>query len=57
MATRSDQDQEAVNLLEEHTVRVKVGDTLRYATPLLHIKNAPLLRAPIEAVMPNMWHT
>lgn len=57
MVTRSRQDQEAVNLLEERTIRVQVGDTLRYATPLLRIKNAPLLRAPVDAVMPILRRT
>ena len=57
MATLSRQDQEAVNLLEESTIRVKDGDTLRYATPLLRIKNAPLLRAPVDIVMPTLRRT
>lgn len=57
MATRSRQDQQAVNLLEERTFQVKNGDTLRYAMPLLRIKNAPPLRAPIDAVMPTLQHT
>lgn len=53
VATRLRQDQEAVNLLEERTVCVKDGETLRYAMPLLRIKNTPLLKAPIDAVMPS----
>lgn len=57
MVMRSRQDQEAVNLLEERTTRIQVGDTLRYATPLLRLKNAPLLRASVDAVMPILRRT
>lgn len=35
VVSRSRQDQEAINLLEEKTVRVEVDGTQRYATPLL----------------------
>lgn len=46
-------DQEAVRVLETRTERVKVGDTFRYATPLLRVKGALPLRADVEAVMPS----
>lgn len=55
LAARSRQDQEAINILEINTVRVKVGDTLQYATmPLPRKKDAPPLRAPMEAVMATL---
>ncbi|KAK7881385.1 hypothetical protein WMY93_029794 [Mugilogobius chulae] len=50
-------DQEAINILETRTERVKVGDTLRYATPLLRLQSAPSLKAPAEAVMPLLRGT
>lgn len=57
LAVRSRQDQEAVKLLQDHTVRVKVGGTERYATPLLRVKNMPLLKATPEAVLPFLRGT
>lgn len=57
LAVRSRQDQEAVNLLQEQTVRVNVSGTARYATPLLRIKNMPALKAPPEAVLPLLRST
>ncbi|KAK0137358.1 hypothetical protein N1851_026443 [Merluccius polli] len=57
LITRSRQDQEAVNILESWTERVQVGDTLRYATPLLRIKEAPRLKTRKEAVMANLCST
>lgn len=50
----SRQDQEAVALLEAKTVRVKVDGVQRYGTPLLRVKNMPQLRAPKEAVLPQL---
>lgn len=44
-------------MLEARTTRVKVGNTLRYATPLLRVKEAPQLRAGAEAVMPMLCST
>ncbi|XP_056890677.1 uncharacterized protein LOC130526787 [Takifugu flavidus] len=55
LVVRSRQDQEAIKTLESGTVRVKVGDTRRYATPLPRKKDAPPLRATMEAVMASLW--
>ncbi|XP_024865045.1 uncharacterized protein LOC119617585 [Kryptolebias marmoratus] len=52
LAVRSRQDQEAVRLLQEQTVRVNVSGVERYATPLLRVKNMPPLKATPEAVLP-----
>ncbi|XP_076847529.1 uncharacterized protein LOC143493189 [Brachyhypopomus gauderio] len=57
LAVRSRQDQEAVRLLQEQTVRVNVNGVERYATPLLRIKNAPLLKATPESVLPLLRST
>lgn len=57
LAVRSRLDQEAIDILETRTERVKVGDTLRYATPLLRVKDAPPLKASYEAVMPILRST
>ncbi|TWW67283.1 hypothetical protein D4764_02G0003240 [Takifugu flavidus] len=54
LVVRSRQDQEAIKTLESGTVRVKVGDTRRYATPLPCKKDAPPLRATMEAVMASL---
>lgn len=45
MSTRSRQDQEAVKILESKTVRVEVDGVKCYATPLLRVKNIPVLKA------------
>ncbi|XP_005167247.1 uncharacterized protein [Danio rerio] len=45
-ATRSKLDQQALELLEQQTVRVNVNGTMRYATPLLRRKDSPCLKAP-----------
>lgn len=50
-------DQEAVSILEACTEKVKVGDTLHYATPLLRVKGAPPLKADVEAVVPKLRST
>lgn len=57
LVTRSRQDQEAVRLLEAKTTRVDVDGIQRYATPLLRVKNMPLLQAPKEAVLANLRST
>ena len=57
LAVRSRLDQEAMSILEARTERVKVIDTFRYATPLLRAKDAPLLKAAAEAVMPMLCST
>ncbi|KAL7866046.1 hypothetical protein SRHO_G00112930 [Serrasalmus rhombeus] len=51
LVTRSRQDTEAIQMLEQKTVRVAVDGVLRYATPLLWKKGLPPLVAPKEAVM------
>lgn len=57
LVTRSKQDHEAMDLLQAKTVRVEVDGVLRYATPLLRVKNMPTLSAPPEAVLANLRHT
>lgn len=54
MSIRSRQDQEAVKILESKTVRVEVDGIKRYATPLLRIKHMPDLKAPHNAVLPQL---
>jgi len=39
-----------VQILEEKTIRVAVGDIQRYATPLLWKRNLPPLQSAKEAV-------
>ncbi|KAL6483178.1 hypothetical protein MHYP_G00080500 [Metynnis hypsauchen] len=56
-ATRSKQDQLAVNTLDQRTVRVTVDGIARYATPLLRKPVAPKLHAPPLAVMPLLRAT
>lgn len=51
---RSRQDQEAMTLLQEQTVRVEVSGVKRYATPLLRVKSMPRLHASPEAVLPHL---
>lgn len=55
--TRSKQDQEALDLLQSQNVRVLIDGVSRYATPLLHKKNMPILHAPMEAALPNLRNT
>ncbi|XP_042575337.1 uncharacterized protein LOC122136428 [Cyprinus carpio] len=57
MVIRSQQDREALNMLEAQTVRVKVDGVERYATPLLRVKTMPLLHAPKDAVMCHLRST
>ncbi|XP_021324376.1 uncharacterized protein [Danio rerio] len=57
IVVRSQQDQEALNMLETQTVQVKVDGIDRYATPLLRVKTMTLLNAPKEAVMCHLRST
>ncbi|XP_073776433.1 uncharacterized protein [Danio rerio] len=52
LITRSKQDQEALSLLESKTIRVEVDGVARYATPLLRVKNMPLLQSTPESILP-----
>lgn len=54
VTNRSKQDQYALDLLENRTVRVNVEGVQRYATPLLRIANSPKLNAPKEAVVSTL---
>lgn len=54
LVMRSRQDQEAIHLLQEQTVKVNVDGTECYATPLLRIKNMSQLHATPEAVLPQL---
>ncbi|TKS65175.1 hypothetical protein D9C73_028132 [Collichthys lucidus] len=54
--TRSQQDQQALNLLQTSTVRVNIEGVQRYATPLLRRANSITLQAPI-AVLPSFRST
>ena len=45
LVVRSRQDQEAIHLLQEQPVRVKVDGIERYATPLLRVKHMLQLHA------------
>jgi len=51
------QDTEAVQILEEKTIRVAVGDIQRYATPLLWKINLPPLQSAKEAVTAHLRST
>ncbi|XP_073718037.1 uncharacterized protein [Misgurnus anguillicaudatus] len=55
--TRSRQDKESIQLLQENTVRVNIDGVQRYATPLLRVKNMPNLYAHKEAVLPHLRGT
>ena len=57
LVSRSRQDKEAIDLLEERTVRMEVDGIQRYATPLLRVKNMPKLQAPKEAVLALLRNT
>ncbi len=54
VVTRSKRDQEAIQLLQEKTIRVEVDGIMRYATPLLRVKSMPHLTMPKEAVLPQL---
>lgn len=55
--TRSKQDQEALELLAEKTVRTEVNGILRYATPLLRHSKMSHLNVTKESVMPTLCST
>lgn len=57
LITRSRQDTEAVQILEEKTIRLAVGDIQRYATPLLWKRNLPPLQSAKEAVTTHLRNT
>ena len=46
-----------MSILEARTERVKVGDTLRYATPLPRVRDVPPLMATPETIMPMLRST
>ncbi|CAI5657811.1 unnamed protein product [Oreochromis niloticus] len=54
VVTRSREDNYAVSLLEQKTVRVEVEGIRRYATPLLRRQNMPCLKASPNAVIPSL---
>ena len=54
VVVRSKQDQEAIQLLQEKTMRVNIDGVERYATPLLRIKQMPQLWTPKESVLPQL---
>ncbi|CAI5660547.1 uncharacterized protein LOC106097744 [Oreochromis niloticus] len=54
VVTRSREDNYAVSLLEQRTVRVEVEGIQRYATPLLRRQNMPHLKASPDAVIPSL---
>lgn len=57
LITRSRQDTEAVQILEEKTIRVAIRDSQRYATPLLWKRNLPPLQSTKEAVTAHLRST
>ncbi|XP_028314116.1 uncharacterized protein LOC114470250 [Gouania willdenowi] len=57
LITRSKQDNTAIKLLEEKTIRVQIDDVQRYATPLLWKEGFPPLNAPKEAVLSHLRGT
>ncbi|CAI5673999.1 unnamed protein product [Oreochromis niloticus] len=54
VVTRSREDNYAVSLLEQKTVRVEVEGIQRYATPLLRRQNMPHFKASPSAVIPSL---
>nr|XP_054593472.1 uncharacterized protein LOC129160606 [Nothobranchius furzeri] len=56
-ATRSKEDQQAVDLLEQRTTKVEVDGVTRYATPLLRRKDSPLLWASKNTLLPQLRST
>lgn len=47
LITRLKQDNAAIKLLESKTIRVKIDDFQRYATPLIWKEGLPLLTASL----------
>ncbi|KAK7916727.1 hypothetical protein WMY93_012488 [Mugilogobius chulae] len=56
-ATRSKEDQQALELLEQRTVKVEVDGVTRYATPLLRRKASPSLWASKNTLLPQLRST
>lgn len=56
-ATRSKEDQQALELLEQRTTKIEVDGVKRYATPLLRRRNSPILQAPKTALLPHLRST
>ncbi|KAL4008256.1 hypothetical protein ACER0C_002108 [Sarotherodon galilaeus] len=56
-ATRSKEDQKALEALEQRTTRVQVEGVTRYATPLLRRNDSPRLWAPRLALLPQLRST
>ncbi len=52
--SRTCQDKESIQFLQENKVRVEIIGVQKYATPLLRVKNMPRLYAPKEAVLPQL---
>lgn len=52
--TRSLQDKESIQLLQENIVRVDIDGVQRYTTPLLRVRNMPHLYARKEAILPQL---
>lgn len=55
--TRSLQDKESIQLLQENTVRVDTDGVQRYTTPLLCVRNMSCLYARKETVLPQLRET
>ncbi|XP_067674852.1 uncharacterized protein [Haliotis asinina] len=55
--TRSKQDKQALETLETFTERVEMYEVVRYATPLLRIRNGVSLNATEESVKHNLIRT
>lgn len=50
----SKQDKDGLEYLEQKTKCEEINRIKRYVTPLLRVKNAPVLKASPEAVMPAL---
>lgn len=57
LVTRSQSNEEAMNLLEAKTTTVKVEGAHIYATLLLHVSNMLTLTAQPEALLPSLHGT
>jgi len=55
--SETQQDTEVVQILEEKTIRVAVGDIQRHATPLLWKRNLPPLQSAKEALTARLRST
>lgn len=56
-ATRFKEDQQALELLEQRTVKVEVDGVTRYTTPLLRRKASPTLWVPKHTLLPQLRST